>query len=175
VRYAAVTGRVRLEDLADGGRVEVTGCGTRSPVDSDGGFFLEVPPEPCTLRASRRDGAFVVRGRPVAVKPGSGEEIVHDLDLPAWRAAGVGTQIAQVPDGVRLDRIYPGTPAERAGLKAGDVVVALDGEDIVGIDVNDFVDLAVGPAGTDVTYTVLRDGEEVDVTMTRREMAPPER
>jgi hypothetical protein len=175
VRYAAVSGRVRLKRPEDGDHVEIVGCGTRTPVDGDGGFFLELPPEPCELRAIRRDGAFLARSEPVVVEPGSGEELVLDLSLPTWRAAGVGTQVANDPDGIRLEKVFPGTPAEAAGLRAGDVVVALDGEDVAGLDVNAFVDVAVGPSGSEVTYTVLRDGEEVDVTMERAEMDAPSR
>lgn len=63
--------------------------------------------------------------------------------------------------------ILPDTPAERAGLEEGDLVVSVDGEDVRGLTLDEVVDRVRGPAGTEVTLTVERDGEEVTVTPVR--------
>ncbi len=63
------------------------------------------------------------------------------------------------------------TPAENAGIQAGDYVLAVDGESVDGSTVEDQVTKIRGEAGTDVTLTILRDdGEPFDVTITRAEI-----
>lgn len=169
--FAYVSGKVIGASNAE---VFVYGCGGHATTDSSGAFYMEVTPERCELSAMRSDGAFTVRSAPVPVDPRAGADITLDLSLPAFRAAGVGTQIQGEDGGIRLLKVYPGTPAEQAGLVSGDLVVALNGDDVSGLSANDFVDQALGPEGSQVTYTVLRDGAPVDVVMTRKVMdAPP--
>jgi carboxyl-terminal processing protease len=63
------------------------------------------------------------------------------------------------------------TPAERAGIQAGDYVLAVDGVSVDGSTVNDQVTKIRGEPGTDVTLTILRgDAEPFDVTITRAEI-----
>jgi carboxyl-terminal processing protease len=63
-----------------------------------------------------------------------------------------------------------GSPAEAAGLQSGDVILAVDGESVVGSTIDDQVSRVRGPAGTDVTLTIDRDGEVSDLTITRDEI-----
>jgi carboxyl-terminal processing protease len=63
-----------------------------------------------------------------------------------------------------------GSPAEAAGLQSGDVILAVDGESVVGSTIQDEVTEVRGPAGTDVTLTIERDGEQFDLTITRDEI-----
>lgn len=60
-----------------------------------------------------------------------------------------------------------GSPAEAAGLRAGDRIVAIDGSPTTGESVNSLVFEVRGEAGTDVTLTVERDDERLDITITR--------
>jgi carboxyl-terminal processing protease len=60
-----------------------------------------------------------------------------------------------------------GSPAEEAGLRAGDLVLEIDGVSTVGESVSSLVFEVRGEAGTDVTLTVDRDGDELDITITR--------
>jgi carboxyl-terminal processing protease len=60
-----------------------------------------------------------------------------------------------------------GSPAEAAGLRAGDQVLAIDGTSTVGESVSTLVYRVRGEAGTDVTLTVRRDSTELDITITR--------
>jgi len=62
-----------------------------------------------------------------------------------------------------------GTPAQKAGIKPGDVILAVDGEDMTGKDLNEIIDLITGPAGTQVTLTLVtpETGDVRDVTITR--------
>jgi carboxyl-terminal processing protease len=60
-----------------------------------------------------------------------------------------------------------GSPAQAAGLRAGDRVLAIDGTSTMGESVSSLVYEVRGESGTDVTLTVSRDGEELDITITR--------
>ena len=46
--------------------------------------------------------------------------------------SGVGLQVSRHPKGLRVDAVYDGSPAKRAGLRQGDVIVAADGHDLAG-------------------------------------------
>jgi carboxyl-terminal processing protease len=65
-----------------------------------------------------------------------------------------------------------GTPAYRIGLQAGDIVIAIDGEDTKDMSTEDASRLMRGPAGTSVTLTVRRPGydEDLDYDITRAEI-----
>jgi carboxyl-terminal processing protease len=63
------------------------------------------------------------------------------------------------------------TPADRAGLQAGDHVLAVDGESVEGSTVDEQVTKIRGESGTDVTLTIQRDGgKPFDLTITREEI-----
>ena len=64
---------------------------------------------------------------------------------------------------------FEGSPAEEAGLLPGDRIIAVDGESIVGLTLYEAIGLVRGPAGTDVTLLVEREGEPepFEVTVTR--------
>ena len=174
-RFAFVSGHVQASEGAVDGRIVVMGCGGRTRVDRDGGFYLETEPSPCSLVAVRRDGMFLLRSEPVEVDPTSGAEVVLELEMPPYKAAGVGLGMEAHELGVRVVSVFPDTPAAAAGLVEGDIVVALDDRDAAQMSVQRFVDFALGPEGTDVTYTVIRDGEEVDVVLTRAHIERPKR
>jgi carboxyl-terminal processing protease len=64
-----------------------------------------------------------------------------------------------------------GSPAERAGLQAGDFVVAVDGKSVNGTTMDDQISQIRGESGTEVTLTLERDEQQpFDVTMTRAEI-----
>ena len=60
-----------------------------------------------------------------------------------------------------IDYVHPGTPADISGFEVGDKVISLEGEDIKNWD--DFVRLNISHPGEEVTYTVIRDGGELDI------------
>lgn len=65
-----------------------------------------------------------------------------------------------------------GSPAEAAGILAGDIVVAVDGQDVTGMDQSEVVSLIRGPAGTSVTVSVIHPEQEepVDIEIVRSEI-----
>jgi carboxyl-terminal processing protease len=67
-----------------------------------------------------------------------------------------------------------GTPAERAGLKPNDAILAVNGEDVRGVTISELQTRVRGPAGTEVTLTIERAGEiPFDVTITRAAIQIP--
>jgi carboxyl-terminal processing protease len=60
-----------------------------------------------------------------------------------------------------------GSPAQQAGLRSGDRILAIDGSSTLGESVSTLVFEVRGEAGTDVTLTVERGGRELDITVTR--------
>lgn len=80
---------------------------------------------------------------------------------------GVGMEI-DVKDG-QLVVVSPlkGSPAERAGMKAGDQILLIDGESSKGLTVEAAVRKIRGPKGSTVTLSVARDGKPVEVSITR--------
>ena len=73
---------------------------------------------------------------------------------------GIGAYVDTSTDFLTITSPMPGSPAERAGLLSGDQVVAIDGEDMTGVVAEVARTKVIGPAGTTVHLTILREGEE---------------
>jgi carboxyl-terminal processing protease len=88
---------------------------------------------------------------------------------------GIGAWVD--PDGEYLVIVspMPGSPAEEAGLQPGDQVIGIDGEDMTGIDGNLVIRRILGPAGTTVRLTILREGlaAPFDVEIVRASITIP--
>ncbi len=73
---------------------------------------------------------------------------------------GIGATVELDDDGhLRIIRPLPGSPAEASGLRAGDVVISVDGLATRGRDLVDIIQQVRGPRGTEVLLTVQRAGE----------------
>jgi carboxyl-terminal processing protease len=92
------------------------------------------------------------------------------------RFSGVGIEIAPVKRGLRAIKVFPGSPAARAGIVAGDVIVSVDGRSIAGESLDRAKGRIVGPAGTEVTLGVVRPpgGRVRDLHVTRAEITTPD-
>jgi carboxyl-terminal processing protease len=82
---------------------------------------------------------------------------------------GLGIEVTQENGFVKVVAPIEGTPADRAGIQPGDFITHVDGESVLGLNLNDAVDLMRGPVGSDITVTVTREGEQepFQVTITR--------
>ena len=88
---------------------------------------------------------------------------------------GIGARVAQAEGGgVLLTYLFPDQPAEESGLRVGDVIVAVDGEDITDQVLLEAISLIRGPQDSQVLLTVRReDGSVVDIQVTRARIEIP--
>lgn len=82
---------------------------------------------------------------------------------------GLGLSVTMEEDTVKVISPMRGSPAEAAGVKAGDFITHLDGKLIYGLELDEAVAKMRGPAGTSIRLTIYRPGrdEPFDVTVTR--------
>jgi carboxyl-terminal processing protease len=71
------------------------------------------------------------------------------------RFSGIGLAVTGVKRGLRVDRVFHGSPAQRAGIEIGDVIVSVDGDSIAGESSEVSTAKIKGPEGTDVAVGVL--------------------
>lgn len=90
---------------------------------------------------------------------------LDEAEMLAQRSAirgsfgGLGLQVEPADGLVRVVAPMPGSPAERAGLRAGDLIVRLDGESVEGMTLAQAVSRMRGEPGTSITLTIRRAGE----------------
>jgi carboxyl-terminal processing protease len=72
---------------------------------------------------------------------------------------GIGAWVDTNTEYLTIISPMPDSPAEKAGLKPGDEIIAIDGQDMTGVDGNQVIQYVLGPAGTTVHLTVRRQGE----------------
>ena len=71
---------------------------------------------------------------------------------------GIGA-VVELKDGhVTIVSPIDNSPAQKAGLHSGDIITKVNGKNVDGLSLNDVVDLILGPAGTQVTVTILHPG-----------------
>ncbi|WP_018947234.1 S41 family peptidase [Thioalkalivibrio sp. AKL17] len=82
---------------------------------------------------------------------------------------GLGIEVGMEDGFVKVIAPIDDTPAERAGIQAGDLIVRLDGDSVRGMTLSDAVSRMRGEQGSDITLTVVRDGEDqpLEITITR--------
>ena len=89
---------------------------------------------------------------------------------------GIGAFVEEAPEGgVQIIRVFEEGPAEEAGMEAGDIVVAVDGQDVTGMILNEALLLIRGEAGTTVRLTVFRmeEDEMLEFSVTRERLLVP--
>ncbi|MBK5218556.1 MAG: S41 family peptidase [Thermoleophilia bacterium] len=91
------------------------------------------------------------------------------------RFTGIGLTVVPVKRGLRVTRVFPGSPAAGAGLRAGDTIVSVGGDSIAGESSTEATAKIKGPEGTEVTVGVLdaKSGKVHQETMTRAEVTLP--
>jgi carboxyl-terminal processing protease len=89
--------------------------------------------------------------------------------------SGIGAQLGVRDQLPVIVAPFDGSPAAEAGVKAGDIILEVNGEDVTSLPLNDIVTRIRGPEGTDVTLSLLRPDENrsLEVTITRGEIKVP--
>ncbi len=81
--------------------------------------------------------------------------------------SGIGVEMGLRDGYVRVLRTLPDNPARKAGILAGDIIYKVDGEEVWTLSSEEIAKKVRGESGTDVTVTVVRNGEEISFTMKR--------
>ena len=83
--------------------------------------------------------------------------------------SGFGIQIANTKDNrILIVSIIDDSPALEAGLKAGDIILKMDGESVEGKTTDEFTKLVKGSNKQTIILTLLRDNKEIDIAVTRK-------
>jgi carboxyl-terminal processing protease len=88
---------------------------------------------------------------------------------------GIGAYVGERDGQITIIAPIPGTPADEAGIRPGDVIVGVDDESTVGWSVQDAVNAIRGPRGTPVRLLILHEGdtEFVEIEIIRAEIEVP--
>ncbi len=79
---------------------------------------------------------------------------------------GVGMQVGPRNNKVIVIAPFAGAPAYRAGIRPGDVIIAVDGKQTDNMSTSDVAELLKGPKGTSVKITMLREGSDKPLDFT---------
>ena len=82
---------------------------------------------------------------------------------------GLGIEVTQEKGFVKVVSPMDGTPADEAGIKAGDFITQVNGESVSGLTMDQAVELMRGPVGSEIVVTIVREGvaDPFDVSMIR--------
>ncbi len=89
--------------------------------------------------------------------------------------SGIGLSVTPVKRGLRVSKVFPGSPARGAGIAVGDVIVSVDGDSIAGESSQASTEKIKGPEGTEVAVGLVRPpGREVrQLRIERAQIALP--
>ncbi len=114
-----------------------------------------------------------IRGMLAGLDPHSAylekEEFQELKEGTSGEFGGLGIEVGMEDGFVKVISPIDDTPAQRGGVRAGDLVIRLDDTAVKGLSLNEAVKLMRGPPGTDITLTIVREGEErpLQIKLTR--------
>ncbi|MEM9756832.1 MAG: S41 family peptidase, partial [Pseudomonadota bacterium] len=114
-----------------------------------------------------------INGMLTSLDPHSGYLPPRDFDSMQVQTrgefGGLGIEVTQEEGFVRVITPMDGTPAMEAGVEAGDFITHVDGEPLLGLTLEEAVDLMRGPIGSEIIITVVREDEDepFDITIVR--------
>lgn len=103
------------------------------------------------------------------------EEYASFMESSNGNYSGIGAMLSQdYSTGIiTVVQVFEGSPAEEVGLQPDDILYKVKGEEVTGQDLSLVVTDLKGEEGTDVQISVMRDTEEIDLTVTRRKIEIP--
>lgn len=94
------------------------------------------------------------------------EELAQHSEQLSGSYTGVGIEIEETEAGIVVRSVFDGSPAQRAGIRSGDILIAVDGVPTEELDLGAVVERVRGPEGTAVTLTFRRAGAALPLEVT---------
>ncbi|MCD7825651.1 MAG: S41 family peptidase [Clostridiaceae bacterium] len=100
------------------------------------------------------------------------EEYIEIMEKTNGTYCGIGAYISSDASTGVVTIVNPmkNSPAEKAGVKAGDIIYAVDDEEVTGMEISKVQALVKGEEGSKVKLTIIRDNEQMELTVTRAEI-----
>ncbi len=97
------------------------------------------------------------------------EMVKQEDNFAKGRLEGIGAELRMKKSQAVIVAPFDGSPAQKAGLRPGDIILKVDGKEVSGLPLNQVVEQILGPAGSPVTLTLLNPNTGVtrDVTIIR--------
>ncbi len=128
-------------------------------------FYSDSPLEERSLMEEAIRGLLKATGDPYARYLNEEDYKVETSDRVEGEFSGLGIVIAIKDDKLTVISPFQGSPAEKAGIKAGDIIVEIDGVPALGMSSDEAVRRMRGERGTSVTLTIQREGEEENIVV----------
>ena len=97
----------------------------------------------------------------------------RQLNSYSGQYIGIGIEVTTGSDFPVVDSVFPDSPAAKAGMKVGDAIVKIDGQDVHGQNPDQTSNLIRGKAGTTVALTVQRGGRQIELKVVREAISIP--
>jgi carboxyl-terminal processing protease len=103
----------------------------------------------------------------------SPDDVKAEQSLTTGQYQGVGLEVETKDGNVVVVAPLDGSPAQKAGIRSGDIIAQVNGKSVQGLSLQNVVSQVLGPAGTSLHLTVLRPstGQTLDFTLTRAKLA----
>lgn len=136
-------------------------------------FYIDEIPEEI-LSLPTIDEITTALGDPYTYYMTAEEYASFQNELNGANVVGIGVAVENTADGLLVTSVAPDSPGAKAGLKAGDLIVAADGITVQEAgSANALAGLVAGEEGTQVTITLIREEQELSLTMTREPVVFP--
>lgn len=125
-----------------------------------------------SLMDGLKHGLASASGDPYTEYFSSSEAKEFDEDMKGV-FTGIGAELGKEGEAIEVMTPIAGFPAEKAGLKAKDIIVEVDGESTAGLTINEVVKKIRGDANTKVKLKIIRGAQELDFEIIRAQIAIP--
>jgi len=128
-------------------------------------FYSDVPLDDKALMEEAIRGVLKATGDPYARYLNEEDYKMENSDRVEGEFSGLGIVIAIKDEKLTVISPIQGSPADKAGIKAGDIIVEIDGVPTLGMSSDEAVRKMRGKRGTAVTLTIQREGEEENIVV----------
>ena len=135
-------------------------------------FYIDPLPQQ-VLEQNTVSGIIEALGDPYTQYFTAEEYAAFNASLSDTQQVGAGLSLSLTDSGLLVNRVFPDSAAEAGGLQAGDIITAVDGTSLAGMDLDAASALLLGQEGTTFQLTYLREDQSYTVTLTRKVFVVP--